>query len=129
MKQQRNIKTQEQLEIWYEQFRKIPIPENGWAITWTEFKNSRSLAQNRLLWRRVYQPIAEQLSETTGALVKKQTIHEFLKDLFGTRGIIRVLGEVHSYPKSTTQYTKAEMSDYMEKCFAWGTSNGVWFDG
>ena len=128
MKQNAYIKTQDQLKAWYKQMKKQPIPDNGWQFTWDEFKNSRSLAQNRLLWRRVYQPIAEQISEQTGTLLRKDQVHKFLKDKFGTRDIVRVLGHVMSAPKSTTRYTKAEMSDYMEQCFAWGAENGVWFD-
>jgi hypothetical protein len=123
-----NIKDKEQLKGLFARLDAMEMPPNGWAVTLSEFSNNRSLAQNRLLWRRVYQPIAEQISEATDTLVKKQHIHEFLREKFGTRVIVRVMGEVHSYPKSTTQYTKKEMTEYMEKCFAWGAEHGVFFD-
>ena len=123
-----NIMNKTHLESLFTRLTMMEIPATGWAISVGEYKNSRSLAQNRLLWRRVYQPIAEQISEATDTLLTKDKVHEFLRDKFGTRVIVRIMGEVHSYPKSTTRYTKAEMSDYMEKCFAWGAEHKVWFD-
>jgi hypothetical protein len=129
MKQRRFIKTTEQLEVLFDHLYKMPVPETGWAITIEEAKNNRTLAQNRLLWRRVYQPCAEQISEATGALVTKEMMHKFLKDRFSPREIVKVMGQTICSPKSTTKFTKAEMSDYMEKCFAWGAEHGVWFDG
>lgn len=122
------IKNKDQLNRVTKQLEKMEIPPNGWHMRLTDAKNNRSLEQNRYLWRRVYQPIAEQVSEETGSLVKKEQVHEFLKDRFSPRVIYKFMDSTKSYPKSTTKYTKQEMSDYIEKCHAWGTEHGVWFE-
>jgi hypothetical protein len=128
MKQRNFVKTKEQLQNLFDRVGKMPIPETGWVIEIDQAKNNRTLAQNRLLWRRVYQPVAEQISESTGTLVTKDMIHKFFQDRFSPREIVKVMGQTICSPKSTTRYTKAEMSDYMEKCYAWGAEHGVWFD-
>lgn len=103
---------------------------DGLDVRIRELQAVRTLEQNRFMWRRAYQPIAEQMSEATGRLVKKEDLHHFFKDLFGTREIVRhpLTGEQISVPKSTTKYKKAEMSAYLEQVFAWGAERGVWFE-
>ena len=128
MKLRVTIRDQDQLDAFVDRFNKMPIPERGWSVEVDEFKNNRSLAQNRFLWDQVYQPMAEQVSDATETLVKKDHIHKLMLDRFSPREIMKVLGETICTPKSTTKFTKQEMSDYMEKCFAWGTEHGVWFN-
>ena len=128
MKHTATIKNHKALYHFIDRFKKMPVPDNGWTVTWTEFKNNRSLAQNRFLWHQVYQPIAEQISEGTGALVTKDHIHKLMAQMFSPRLITRVMGEDIVTIKSTTKYTKAEFTDYITKCEAWASEHGVWFD-
>jgi len=129
MKLRMTIRNDTEMDVFVERFRKMPIPDTGWSVQADEFKNNRSLAQNRYLWDQVYQPMAEQISEATDTLVKKDHIHKLMQDMFSPRVIVKVMGTTVCSPKSTTKYTKQEMSDYIEKCFAWGTEHGVWFNG
>ena len=108
----------------------MEIPEDGLQVTVSDVEYTRTLEQNSFMWRAAYQPIAEQIGEATGRLLKKDDIHEFMKDKFAPR-VIRVnpvTGETKSYPKSTTKFNRAEMSDYLEQVFAWGAEMGVWFE-
>ena len=128
MKHSANVKDDASLDHFIHRFKQLPIPPNGWVITWDAFKNNRSLAQNRYLWDQVYQPMAEQISEATGAIVTKDHIHKLMAQHFSPRIITNVMGEQIVTIKSTTKYTKQEFSDYIEKCFAWGSEHGVWFN-
>jgi hypothetical protein len=128
MKNRFNIKTQAQLDNFLRLFANTDIPETGLVVEVTEFKNNRSLAQNRYLWDQVYTPVAVQISEATNTLVKKDHIHKFFQDRFAPRDIVNVMGETICTPRSTTKFTKAEMSEYIEKCHAWGAEHGVWFN-
>ncbi len=128
MKHTANVKNDADLDRFVSRFKAMPIPEAGWQVTWDIFKNCRTLAQNRYLWDQVYSPMAQQISEATGALVTKDHIHKLMADMFSPRVITRVMGkEIVTY-KSTTKYTKQEFSDYIEKCFSWGAEHGVWFE-
>ena len=94
-----------------------------------DHEHNRTLEQNRFMWSAAYQPIAEQIGEATGAMLTKDDIHEFMKDRFAPRVIRKIPGtdKTKSYPKSTTKFTRKEMSDYLEQVFAWGASHSVWF--
>lgn len=127
MKHKFTVKTMEQLERMLTQVRKMEIPINGWSVTVEEFKNNRSLAQNRMLFGQVYPPITEQIGEYTGSHVTKDQLHDFFKSMFSPRVEICVMGRKLNVPKSTTKFTKQEFSDFIEKIYAWGTDNGVWF--
>lgn len=122
-----NIKDQEQLEVFLDRFSKLEIPSTGWQVTAVEFKNTRTLAQNRLLFGNVYPPVIEQMGEATGAYVTKDQMHDFFKDMFSPRVPIKVMGKTVYVTKSTTKFTRKEFSDYIEKIYAWGTANGVWW--
>lgn len=127
MKMRFNIKTDVQRDAAIAQIKNQVLPENGLTITVTEFKNNRSLAQNRLLFGHVYPPIIEQMSEATGAYVTKDQMHEFFKGMFSPRICTKVLGEEVYTVKSTTKFTKAEFSEYIEKIYSWGAKRGVWW--
>jgi hypothetical protein len=136
-KLQRVITTAEQLENTFTYIRRMGLPKNGVEITVMDYEEVRTINQNKFLWSQLYQPCAEQISEATGAMLTKDDMHEFFTDKFGARVIRTLPNEFHdetglitltkSVPKSTTKYTKQEMSDYLEACFAWGAQHQVWF--
>lgn len=128
MKHTARIKHEADLHHFIKRFKAIPVPDNGWVVTWDTFKNNRTLAQNRFLWDQVYSPMAEQISEATNTMVTKDMIHKLMADRFSPRVITKVMGQDIVTIKSTTKYTKQEFSDYIEKCFAWGSQHGVWFE-
>ena len=103
--------------------------EDGKVMTIQDCEDIRTIEQNRYLWSQVYQPCAEQIGEATGRMLTKDDMHVFFTRSFGARVERKspVTGEIRSVPKSTTKYTRKEMSDYLEQCFAWGAEHGVWF--
>jgi hypothetical protein len=123
-----NIKEVKQLDAVFKQIVARPFPATGWVMNLTEAKNNRTLQQNRYLWDQVYTPMAVQIGDATGTLIKTDHIHALMKDRFSPREIVYVLGETVCTPKSTTKFTKKEFTDYIEKCFAWGAEHGVWFN-
>jgi hypothetical protein len=129
MKLQRTIKTPIQLANTATFISKMEIPEDGLVITVKDYEEVRTLEQNKFLWSQLYQPCAEQIGEATGAMLTKDDMHLFFTRKFGARvnRMCPVRNTKISVPKSTTKYTRKEMSDYLEECFAWGATNGVWF--
>ena len=108
---------------------KMTLPELGLQVTVMDYEEVRTLQSNKYMWSALYQPCAEQISEATGAMLTKDDMHHFFTEKFAPR-VLRtcpVTGAQESVPKSTTKFTKKEMSDYLEECFAWGATNGVWF--
>ena len=108
---------------------KMTLPELGLQVTVMDYEAARTLQQNALMWSQLYQPCAEQIGEATDRMLTKDDMHRFFTRQFGVR-VSRtnpVTGEKEYEPKSTTRYSKKEMSDYLEECFAWGATNGVWF--
>jgi hypothetical protein len=124
-----NVKNQVELDLACAQMIGAEIPEKGWAITVQDFQSKRSLEQNRYIFSQVYTPIAQQMGEATGKLIKTEVIHEFMKSMFSPRVRWEFAGVVKYVPKSTTKFTVPEFSDYIEKCTAWANENGVYFDG
>lgn len=123
-----NIKTDVQRDAALNQIKNLDMPENGITIVVTDLKNNRSLAQNRFLWSQVYGPIAQQVGEATDTLIKVEAIHEYMKSMFSPRVRYKFMDKLTYVPKSTTKFTKQEMSDYLEKVQAWAVSRGVFFD-
>ena len=83
--------------------------------------------QNRLLWASAYTPIAVFLSEQSGKVITREMVHAVAKDRFAPRITVEFDGKSKSYPQSTTRFTKAEFSDYLEAVYAWGADMGVFF--
>lgn len=81
-----------------------------------------------MLFGRVYPPICLQMAEATGALLTKDQLHKFFKDQFSPREITTVMGKTICTPKSTTKFTRAEFSDFIEKIYAWSSDNGIWHE-
>jgi hypothetical protein len=108
---------------------KMELPELGLQIVVRDYEEVRTLQSNKFMWSALYAPCAEQISEATGAMLTKEDMHHFFTRMFGVR-VYRtnpVNFDRDYITKSTTKYTKKEMSDYLEECFAWASQNGVWF--
>ena len=128
-KLKRHIRNLDQMRNLLTFLHAMEIPEDGLEVSVCDYEHTRTLEQNKFMWRAAYQPIAEQIGEATGTMLTKDDIHDFMRDKFAPRVIRKIPGsnETKSYPKSTTKFKRQEMSDYLEQVFAWGASNGVWF--
>ena len=129
MKLNRTIRNKDHMDNLLKYLDRMEIPERGLDVTVKDYEATRTLEQNRFMWRALYQPCAEQIGEATGRMLKRDDMHKFFKDQFGPREerTNPATGAKEYEPKSTTKYTKKEMSDYLEKSFAWGAEHGVWF--
>ena len=128
MQKKYRIKTEAQRDNFTRLLTNTTIPDNGWEIELREFKNARTLAQNRMLFGKVYPPIIDQMAEATGTYIKKDDLHKFFLDRYAPRDIVKVLGQTICAPKSSTKFTRQEFSDFIEKIYAWSSQNGVWHD-
>ncbi len=85
-----------------------------WEITVAPHKKRRSTDQNSLLWK-WYTHIADYTGHTT------EEIHEWCKAQFLPPRIVNVAGNDVEY-RSTTKLTTVGMSEFMERVYAWATS-------
>ena len=92
--------------------------EKPWAITIEPYKKRRSLSQNALMWKWLEKVVAH-VHETTGQ--DKEDIHEFFKRQFLTPKVTEVFG-VTVKTWSTKDLNTAEMSEYLDKIYAWVTT-------
>lgn len=92
--------------------------EKPWAITIEPYKKRRSLSQNALMWKWLEEVVAH-VHETTGQ--DKEDIHEFFKRQFLTPKVNEVFGVVVK-TWSTKELKTAEMSTYLDKIYAWVTT-------
>lgn len=78
---------------------------------------TRSLAQNRLYWVDVVEPLARWLTSTEGQTYTKDDVHHELKLAFlpVKEHVSPLTGQVILTPKSTTKLTKSDFSILMEK--------------
>jgi hypothetical protein len=93
--------------------------ERPWVIAIGPHRQRRSLSQNALMWTWINK-VAHEVHEATGQ--DSDAIHEFFKGQFLPRRVIKIGGVVENAPGSTKKLTKAEMSAYMDKIYAWATS-------
>ncbi len=92
--------------------------DKSWAITIEPHKKRRSLSQNALMWKWL-EKVVEHVHETTGQ--DKEDIHEFFKRQFLTPKLKEVFGVIVK-TWSTKDLSTAEMSTYLDKIYAWVTS-------
>ena len=92
--------------------------DKPWAITIEPHREKRTLSQNALMWK-WHEEVVKYVHEATGQ--DKDDIHEHLKQKFLTPKITEINGEI-SKRWSTKGLSKAEMSEYMNKIYAWATS-------
>ena len=89
-----------------------------WQVTVEPHRKRRSLSQNALLWK-WHGEVVKAVGEHTG--MDAEDIHEFFKHKFLTPRMIEINGE--SVPRyTTTKLTTAEMSAYMDRIYAFCTS-------
>jgi hypothetical protein len=89
-----------------------------WQVTVEPFRKPRTLSQNALMWKWL-NDVAEAVSQHTG--MDADDIHEFFKKKFLTPRIVEIGGEaVERY--TTTNLSTAEMSRYMDRIYAFVTS-------
>jgi len=86
---------------------------------------TRTEQQNKMLWAGIYTPAVVQIMEATGQSLSRAALHEHMKDLHAPRVESTVLGVTKTYPKSTTQMTKQEFSEFCTDVEAWLTDQGV----
>ena len=92
--------------------------EKPWEITVKPYRKTRTLSQNALMWK-WHGEVADAVSQHTGA--DKDDVHEFFKRKFLKPRIVEIGGEVlERY--STRSLKTAEMSDFMNRIYAYCTS-------
>ena len=111
-------------------FEKVELPENGLCVEWYDADSKRTLEQNKLMWVAAYQPIANYLTEQTGKAITTDMVHEICKDKFLEPLLVpRKDGSFKKYNGSTRKLSKAGFSEYIEKVWAWGSTElGVQFE-
>lgn len=92
--------------------------DKPWAITIEPHKERRSLSQNALMWKWINE-VAQYVHEATGQ--DSDDVHEFFKAKFLPPRIVELGGEIIEW-RTTTRLTTAEMSEYMNKIYAWVTT-------
>lgn len=75
----------------------------------TEDKPKRTLDQNAYLWGIVYKTISDYNGDT------ENDLHEYLKRKLLPPKFIKVLGKEVKVPASTTDLSKSDFSDYIER--------------
>ena len=92
--------------------------DKPWLITLEPHRKRRSLSQNSLMWCWLNE-VAGHVSQHTGMDI--DDIHEAFKQKFLPAKIKEVLGETLDV-RSTTKLTTLEMVAYMDRIYAWVTS-------
>ena len=90
-----------------------------WVLTIERETKRRTLSQNRLMWDWI-DDVVDHVEEYTGH--DKHEIHDFLKRKFlGPKRVI-VGDSVEDCTPSTKNLNTAKMTDYMNKIYAWATT-------
>lgn len=92
--------------------------DKPWRVTVEPYRKRRSLSQNSLMWLWLNE-VADHVSQHTG--MDADDIHEFFKQKFLSAKIIEVAGETVEC-RTTTKLTTLEMSDYMNRIYAFVTA-------
>ena len=92
--------------------------EKPWEITIGRYRDKRTLSQNSLMWKWI-EEVVQGLHDDTGQ--DKEDIHQHLMELFLMPKITEINGKI-SRRWSTKGLEKAEMSQYMDKIYAWATT-------
>ena len=93
--------------------------DKPWVVSWERHVKRRTLSQNRLMWDWI-DDVVDHVEEYTGH--DKHEIHDFLKRKFlGPKRVI-VGDSVEDCTPSTKNLNTAKMTDYMNKIYAWATT-------
>ncbi|MBF0247048.1 MAG: recombination protein NinB [Alphaproteobacteria bacterium] len=82
------------------------------------FRKRRTTKQNALMWKWVNE-VADHVSDYTG--MDADEVHEFFKGKFLSPHVVEIGGEIVEY-RTTTKLTTSEMTDYMNRIYAWATT-------
>ena len=92
---------------------------NEFTFTLEKKRNKRSNEQNKYYWG-VVVPLVKQGLTELGNLVDLESTHDFIKSEFNYKEIVnKDTGEVKKIPNSTTQLTKSEFSEMIERVKQW----------
>lgn len=89
--------------------------DKPWEVKIGPYKTNRSLEQNALYWKWL-----GIIAKDTGH--DADEIHEFCKQKFLEPIFVDINGEVHEARRTTTKLKVDEMSAYMNRVYAWATS-------
>lgn len=95
----------------------------AWEITIKPYRKKRTLSQNALMWKWI-NVVTGYVSEDTG--MTNDEVHEFFKQKFLQPKIFEVNGEIFQR-WTTTDLTTAEMAEYMDHIYRWGTGEQGYF--
>jgi len=94
-------------------------------VTVAEYEKVRSLDQNRRLWA-LLQEVADHVPDENGELHGREYWHYRLRCDFGyITGTFRIKGLDAPMPKSSTQMTTHEMSEYQERIVQLLVEHGI----
>ena len=91
-----------------------------WVLTIERETKRRTTSQNALMWMWI-DSVVKHIHEHTGT--DKDEVHEFFKRKFLPARYIEIGGEIVEYYTTKDRTTK-EMSEYMDKIYAWATAEG-----
>ena len=93
--------------------------EKPWVLTIERETKRRTLSQNALMWKWVGE-VVDHVEVYTGH--DKDEIHDYFKDRFLPTRIVSFGDDVRKVTGSTKKLNTAEMTDYMNKIYAWATT-------
>ena len=94
--------------------------DKPWSVVIEPYRKKRTTSQNALMWAWLDQ-VAQLVHDDTGT--DKDDVHEFFKLKFLPVKTIVISGETKHIPGSTKELSAADMAAYMDKVYAWVTSN------
>ena len=93
--------------------------DKPWVVSWERHVKRRTLSQNALMWKWVDE-VVDHVEKYTGH--DKDEIHDYFKDRFLPTRIISFGDDVRRVTGSTKKLNTTEMTDYMNKIYAWATT-------
>ena len=92
------------------------LPESRkWLVTISAYRKKRTLEQNSL-----FHALAGELADQTGESPAR--MKEILKAECGLWAVSKITGK--EYPKSTTEYSTAEMTDFCDRIWSFAAEHG-----
>lgn len=95
----------------------LPL-DKPWRVSIVRYRKKRSLPQLRLLWA-WYELVAGHIEEHTGC--DREEIHEFAKAKFLAPKALEINGDWVE-TRSTKLLNSAEMSAFLDRIYAWATT-------
>lgn len=102
-----------------EAVRLLNLDGKKWSVEIKRVVKKRTLSQNALMWM-WHSKVLAAVAKDTGATV--EDIHDHMKQKFLTPTIVEIGDEIHER-YSTKNLTPAEMSEFMDRIYAWVTGD------